>query len=109
MPHPDKAEQPVVFTERHSDVAASTPDPRPGLHARRARQTRILCNVRGVNNVLAAKQPVRHAPGLWDRDFVAKSFHQLDRSPADGGPMQLFPIPSSQHAIARLAKLKRLI
>jgi len=26
---------------------------------------------------------------------VAKSFHQLDRSPADGGPVQLFPIPSN--------------
>src|SRR5215471_6946149 len=108
MKYSDKTEQLVVFTERHSDVAASASNPRPRLHPRRSRKARVLCNVRCVNKVLALKQPVSHAPGMWHSHFLAKSFYQFDRSPVDGGTVQPFPIPSGQHTIARPAKSERL-
>jgi hypothetical protein len=106
----DKTEQTIVFTERHGNVAANTADPPQDLHSRRAGETGVLRYVRSVNNILAAKQPVSHAPRWWYNRFAAaKSFQQLDRGPAEGAAVQPFPIPSKQRTIARFAKLERPI
>src|SRR5262249_23053659 len=94
-----------------SDVAASIAHPRHGLHARRVVEARVLRYVPGVNNTLAAKQSVSHAPG-WQRPrfAAAKSFDQLGRGTAEGDGVQPLLIPPSiQTAIARFAKSERLI
>jgi hypothetical protein len=78
---PDKTEHPVVFTKRHSDVAASTPT-RAKVCARGKVANSGLALCPQINNILTAKQPVTNTPRWWRNLFTAKGFDQLDRGPA---------------------------